>query len=103
MREDTFFRLVARLERYELENIELYQEIREWRELVQHMAESSRTQHKIFQTLSDRNSLYLEALRDLPSEMQSMFWAAVEEREGRKEARNGAANLRSLSSAQGVW
>lgn len=102
MRDAAFFRLAARLERYELENFELYLEIREWRELVQYMAESARARHRDFQAVSASNSLYLAALRSLPREIQALFWAAVAEREYRREGRNGAANLHYLPSEQGA-
>ena len=92
----------SRLARYELENLELDQEIREWRGLVQHMAENARARHKDFQAVSERNSLYLEVVRSLPRDIQMLFWSAVAEREDRREGKNGASNLRYLPSKQGT-
>ena len=88
----------SRLERYELENTELFLEIRDWRGLVQYMAENARARHRDFQAVSERNSLYLKAVRSLPRDVQELFWAAVAERESRKEEKNGASSLRYLPS-----
>lgn len=102
MRESGIACLVARLERYERENILLLQEIREWRELVQHMQDSSRKRHKAFLVISDYNADYLEAVRRLPPEMQRMFWAAVTELTARKEAANGRSGVLQVPEVQGV-
>lgn len=102
MEDAAFSRLAARLERYELENIKLYQENREWRELVQYMTETACARHREFQVVSEHNSLYLEVLRSFPRDIQRKFWAAVAECENRRKGRNGAAKLHYLPSEQGA-